>query len=107
MDEIHVNDKADLSSKQMNDMIFDAFLFQKKRAQKEFNGKLQDEDLKKFCILDDEAKEILDKATLRYNLSQRGVNKTLKVARSCADLAKSEIILRNHVLEALSFRMRG
>lgn len=107
MDEIDVNDKADLSSKQMNDMIFDAFLFQKKRGQKEFNGKLQDEDLKKFCILDDEAKEILDKATLRYNLSQRGVNKTLKVARSCADLVKSEIILKNHVLEALSFRMRG
>ncbi|MBK1973626.1 YifB family Mg chelatase-like AAA ATPase [Campylobacter sp. TTU-622] len=107
MDEIDANDKADLSSKQMSDIVFDAFLFQKKRGQKEFNGKLKDEDLKEICILDDEAKETLYKATLRYNLSQRGINKTLKVARSCADLAKSEIILKSHILEALSFRMRG
>ena len=51
-----------------------------------------------------EAREILQKAASRYNLSQRGIKRTLRVARSIADLDDSEQILKPHILEALSFR---
>ena len=101
------NDKPSLSSKEMSDMVFEAFIFGKKRGQKEFNGKLKDEDLKYFCVLENSAKDTLDLAISRYKLSQRAINKTLKVARSCADFAKSENIEKAHILEALSFRIKN
>ena len=40
----------------------------------------------------------------KQNLSARGFHKILRVARTIADLARSEQIDRIHVLEALSFR---
>jgi len=107
MEEISKDDKASISSKEMSQKVFDAFVFGKKRGQKEFNGKLKDEDLKKFCLLENEAKELLDLAISRFKLSQRGINKILKVARSCADLDQSEPINKTHILEALSFRVKN
>ena len=77
------------------------------RGQKELNGKLSDEEIAKFCILDDGAKNVLNSAVAKYNLSQRGINKTLKVARSIADIDKSDIITKNHILESLSYRIRS
>ena len=104
MDESSPGDKASLSSRQMSDMVLKAFIFQKKRNQDELNGKLNDAQVEKFCLLDNEAREILQKAALKYNLSQRGIKRTLRVARSIADLDESEQILKPHILEALSFR---
>ena len=104
MDESSPNDKASLSSQQMNEMVLKAFIFQKKRGQDELNGKLNDSQVAKFCTLNAEASEILQKAATKYNLSQRGIKRTLRVARSIADLDESEQILKPHILEALSFR---
>ena len=106
MDEISKDDKPSLSSKQMSELVLEAFSFSKKRGQREFNGKLKDEDLKHFCILSKEAKDVLDMAISRFKLSRRSINKSLKVARSCADLKQSEIIEKSHLLEALSFRIK-
>ncbi|MCW1360894.1 YifB family Mg chelatase-like AAA ATPase [Campylobacter jejuni] len=107
MDEISAKDKASLTSKEMSQKIFEAFAFSKKRGQKEFNGKLKDENIKKFCIMENSAQEILNLAISRYKLSQRGINKTLKVARSVADLNASEFINKEHILEALNFRIKN
>ncbi|ARJ55759.1 YifB family Mg chelatase-like AAA ATPase [Campylobacter cuniculorum] len=107
MDEVDKNDRASLSSKEMSDMVFEAFVFQKKRGQREFNGKLKDEDLKKFCLLENSAKDTLDLAINRYKFSQRAINKILKVARTCADFTQSESIEKSHILEALSFRVKN
>ena len=104
MDESSPDDKASLSSQQMSEMVLKAFIFQKKRAQDELNGKLNDAQVAKFCTLNAEASEILQKAATKYNLSQRGIKRTLRVARSIADLDESEQILKPHILEALSFR---
>ncbi|MCX2683551.1 YifB family Mg chelatase-like AAA ATPase [Campylobacter sp. MIT 21-1685] len=107
MEEISKDDRASVSSKELSQRVFEAFVFGKKRGQKEFNGKLNDQDIKLFCVLENEAKHILDLAVNRYKLSQRGINKTLKVARSIADLQQSESIYKSHLLEALSFRIKG
>ncbi|EAK0965796.1 ATP-binding protein [Campylobacter upsaliensis] len=106
MDEVSKDDKPSLSSKQMSELVLEAFNFSKKRGQKEFNGKLKDEDLKHFCILSKGAKDVLDMAISRFKLSRRSINKSLKVARSCADLKQSEVIEKSHILEALSFRIK-
>ena len=106
MNEVSREDKADVSSRQMHDNVIDAFKIQKKRGQRELNGKLRDEEIVRYCLLDREADEILDRAIANYNLSYRGINKVLKVARTIADLESSEKISNEHLLEALSYRKR-
>ncbi len=76
------------------------------RGQKELNGKLSDDEIVKYCLLDDESKGLLEKASQNFNLSFRSINKVLKVSRTIADLENSIDIKKSHLLEALSYRRR-
>lgn len=106
MSEVSSTDRPSLSSKEMHSMVLKAFTRQICRNQTQLNGKLNDAEIREFCKLNDEAKTILDKAIMSYKLSQRGINKTLKVARTIADLDEKELIEKAHILESLSFRMK-
>lgn len=106
MEQTNKDDKSSLSSKELSKKVLEGFIFQKKRGQKEFNAKLKDEELKEICVADSEAKSTLELAISRYSLSQRAINKTLKVARTCADLEQSECINKSHILRALNFRVK-
>ena len=106
MEQASKDDKSSLSSKELSERVLAGFIFQKKRGQKEFNAKLKDEDLAGICVLENDAKSTLELAIARYNLSQRAINKTLKVARTCADLEQKECISKSHLLQALSFRVK-
>lgn len=92
------------SSKSMQERVLKAFKIQKKRGQTETNANLSDEETQKFCQLDFTCKEILTKAITRYGLSQRAINKTLRLARTIADVELSEDIKKPHLLEALSYK---
>jgi len=50
------------------------------------------------------ARRVLEEAGERLSLSPRGYHRTLKVARTIADLEGAEDISRNNVLEALQYR---
>jgi magnesium chelatase family protein len=56
--------------------------------------------------LEPEAARLLESAATRLNLSTRGQVRSLRVARSIADLAASPAVRRAHVAEALAFRHR-
>ncbi|MGB2552260.1 YifB family Mg chelatase-like AAA ATPase [Campylobacter sp. MOP51] len=107
MDEVASSDKSDITSADMQREVLRVFEVQMKRGQSELNGKLSDEEITKFCVCDSEAKSVLDMSVGRFALTQRGINKTLKVARTIADLDGSEVIKKSHILEALSFRVRS
>lgn len=100
------DNKNKVSSKELHENVINAFVKQKKRGQKDLNGKLSDEEVKKYCVLNEELKEILQKAIINYQLSFRSVNKVLKVARTIADLNDNENIIKSDLLQSLSFRRR-
>lgn len=106
MEEMKSDDKQDISSIQMQELVLKAFKMQKKRNQSEFNAKLSDSETKRLCLLDLKAQNLLQSAISRFHLSARGVNKTLKVARTIADLDESGEICDKHMLEALSYRIK-
>jgi magnesium chelatase family protein len=61
-------------------------------------------ELKEFCALDDATNELLKMAMTELNFSARAYDRILKVARTIADLAESEIILSEHISEAIQYR---
>ncbi|WP_418186391.1 YifB family Mg chelatase-like AAA ATPase [Aliarcobacter lanthieri] len=100
------DNKNIVSSSELHASVIKAFIKQKTRGQKELNGKLSDEDIKKYCILDDESCEVLEKARINYSLSFRSINKVLKVARTIADINDNDIITKSDLLKSLNFRRR-
>ncbi len=70
------------------------------------NSELSGDMLEEAAIMDSEAKELLINYANRVKLSARGYNRTLKLARTIADL-QNEIKLRKiHIAEALSMRWK-
>jgi len=106
MQNVSIKDSATYSSKELHKMVLEANIFAFSRGQSSFNGKMSDNEIEKFCILEDDAKDVLDMATTRFTLSFRSIKKVQKVARTIADLGKSKTIKKEHLLEALSYRRR-
>ena len=71
------------------------------------NSEMRESELKKYCTLSKESEEILRQAFKTLHLSARARSRILKVARTIADLAFSENILPEHLLEAISYRTYG
>jgi magnesium chelatase family protein len=68
------------------------------------NARMSHAQLKEHCRLDDRGNELLKNAMADLNFSARAYDRILKVARTIADLAGSESIAPDHLLEALSYR---
>jgi magnesium chelatase family protein len=68
------------------------------------NKEMNVEQIDHFCPLDEKSEQILRIAVDRLGLSARSYHRTIKVARTIADLAGAEKIDATHVAEALQFR---
>jgi len=68
------------------------------------NAKMNNKMIKEYCVLDADGEKLIESAYDKYNLSARGYNRILKVARTIADLDGSENILVGHVAEAIAYR---
>ncbi|WP_432628011.1 YifB family Mg chelatase-like AAA ATPase [Brotaphodocola sp.] len=69
-----------------------------------FNAEMGGRQIEQFCELGKAEEQFLEKIYKRLSLSARGCHKILKVARTIADLEKSERILQSHLAEAVSYR---
>ena len=68
------------------------------------NARMSHAQLKEYCRFDDRVNELLKNAMTDLNFSTRAYDRILKVARTIADLAGSDSIAPDHLLEALSYR---
>lgn len=70
------------------------------------NSEMSNKDIKEFCRLSDECISLLRLAVAKMNLSARSYHRTIKLARTIADLEESENIKVTHIAEALQYRPR-
>jgi magnesium chelatase family protein len=68
------------------------------------NSALTAREVKKLCTLSEQSHQLLEQAMDKFGLSHRAYHRILKLARTIADLAKSENIEMNHLSEAISYR---
>ncbi len=106
MQEVTQDDKSDVTSKAMHKAVLKAFIRQKERGQLHLNGKLNEEEIEAYCILNSDAQKILQSAVEKFALSHRSIGSIKKVARTIADIEGHEQIEKRDMLEALSYRRR-
>ena len=68
------------------------------------NAKMNVVQTKKYCALTEDAKKLIELAFEKLKLSARAHDRILKVARTIADLEKSERVEASHVAEAINYR---
>jgi magnesium chelatase family protein len=68
------------------------------------NAQMENRDIHSFCQVSEASKTLMKTAMDKLGLSARAYDRILKVARTIADLDKSESIEVHHLSEAIQFR---
>jgi len=70
------------------------------------NAEMGPTEVREFCQTDASGEKLLKAAVQQLHLSARAYHRVLKLARTIADLAGCEMIMANHVAEAVQYRPR-
>ena len=87
-----------IAARQLQEQRFDG------RVHVTCNARMQARDIKQYCQLADEPKNLLRMAMDELNLSARAYDRILKVSRTIADLAGANAINSEHLSETLQYR---
>ncbi len=104
------NVKKGESSSSIRERVINARNIQSERLQRlgektiYTNADLKGKLLEEIAIMDDDAKNLLITFADKNNLSARAYHRTLRLARTIADLQNETKILKLHIAEALSYR---
>ena len=71
------------------------------------NAAMNHRQVERFCKLDDSCNKLMENAFCKLGLSARSYDRILKVARTIADLAGSDVILPSHIAEAIQLRTQA
>ena len=69
-----------------------------------YNAHIPARSLRKHCALDDSGERTLEMAVRRMGLSARAHDRILKLARTIADMDKSDAVSAKHLAEAVQYR---
>ncbi len=95
------------SSEELKEKVENSRKIQLKRFEntsKTYNSEMTNKEIEKYCILSSKEDNFIKNAMQKLDLSTRAYFRTLKLARTIADLDNSENIKLNHLAEALSYR---
>ena len=84
-----------------------AAALQRGRGQPRRNAHLGPAEIRRHCDIDASGRELLRSAVARLGLSARGYDRTLKVARTIADLEGAPTVEVRHAAEAIQYRVPG
>jgi magnesium chelatase family protein len=108
VEKVSFSEMKQSSKSNFQKQIESAHIIQNKRYSKIHNLKrnsdLSYKDLNVFCPLSDEVKTFLLKAVEKLGISNRGYVKTIKLARTIADLEAEKDISRKSIAEAIQYR---
>ena len=100
-------EKSGESSALIRKRVEKARKIQQKRYQNEkicFNGELSGKQIRKYCVLTENAFQVAKNAFELMELSARSYHRILKVSRTIADMEGEELIHTRHVAEALTYK---
>ncbi|MBI1730311.1 YifB family Mg chelatase-like AAA ATPase [Candidatus Acetothermia bacterium] len=98
---------AGVTSEEIRKRVVEARRVQQERfsdSRLHANAQMGIREIRKYCLLEDEAKKLLERAIDLYSLSARAYGRVLKVARTIADLDGVSQIGPAHVAEAIQYR---
>ncbi len=99
------NEPRKKESQPIKQRVATAYAVQAKRFGKSrFNSSMNNAEIRELANLTNEAKELLDTASRKLGLSARAYVRSVKVARTIADLDDEINILPKHTAEALQYR---
>jgi magnesium chelatase family protein len=87
--------------------VNNARLIQLERFKKEkifCNSQMATKHIRKYCILDDNSRNLLQESMAKKGLSARAFDRILKLARTIADIENSANIQFSHLSEAVQYR---
>jgi len=96
----------DPQSPKTRERIQKARLLQQKRFTSNIktNSDMSVRDIENFADMEEDAETLLTQAAKVHKLSPRSYHRTIKLARTIADLAGEKGIQKEHILEALTYR---
>ncbi|MEK7646358.1 MAG: YifB family Mg chelatase-like AAA ATPase [Patescibacteria group bacterium] len=108
-DELSATTPTGESSKDIRARIIVARLRQEQRFKKYgltkyYNSEMNARDIDLCVTLDENARETLKLSAQKFELSGRGYHRIIKVAQTIADLAGTDTIRKEHILEALQYK---
>jgi magnesium chelatase family protein len=71
-----------------------------------YNSEMGPKEVREFCRSDGEGERLMKAAIQQLHLSTMTGQSALRLARTIADMAGSELVLANHIAEAIHYRLR-
>lgn len=70
-----------------------------------YNSQLNQFQIRKYCAINQKSRDVLASAVTQMGLSARAYDRVLRIARTIADLAGSEEVLPDHIVQAVRYRV--
>ena len=94
-----------LSSAEMAASVRRGIDFARETGRTVYNAAMSEADIERYCSLGPDEDAFMQRAYSSLGLSPRGLRRTLRVARTIADMDESAEISTGHLAEALSYRI--